>query len=85
MPIAIKRALISVSDKAGVVELARALVAHGYTLLSTGGTASALRAARLSVLEVAAVAGQGAVRRAAREVPHPDRPSRGGRNRLHRR
>jgi phosphoribosylaminoimidazolecarboxamide formyltransferase / IMP cyclohydrolase len=48
-------ALISVSDKVGVVELASALVAHGYTLLSTGGTASALRAAGLTVLEVAAV------------------------------
>ena len=48
----ITRALLSVSDKTGLVELARALVAHGAALLSTGGTAIALRAAGLAVTDV---------------------------------
>jgi phosphoribosylaminoimidazolecarboxamide formyltransferase / IMP cyclohydrolase len=41
----IQRALISVSDKTGLVDFARRLHAHGVELLSTGGTAHALRAA----------------------------------------
>ncbi len=49
----VRRALISVSDKAGVVELARALVARGVEILSTGGTARLLREAALPVREVA--------------------------------
>ncbi|MGA8816564.1 MAG: hypothetical protein WB624_04685, partial [Xanthobacteraceae bacterium] len=36
------RALISVSDKAGIAEFARALAAHGIELVSTGGTRKAL-------------------------------------------
>ncbi len=46
-------ALISVSDKTGVVDLARALAAMGATILSTGGTARLLAGAGLSVTEVA--------------------------------
>ncbi|HEY8514490.1 MAG TPA: bifunctional phosphoribosylaminoimidazolecarboxamide formyltransferase/IMP cyclohydrolase [Candidatus Binatia bacterium] len=49
---AIKRALLSVSDKTGLVELARGLAAHGVELLSTGGTAKAIRDAGLPVKEV---------------------------------
>lgn len=49
----IKQALISVSDKAGIVEFARGLCAFGVTLLSTGGTAKLLRDAGLAVIEVA--------------------------------
>ena len=49
----IKQALISVSDKRGVVEFARALQAMGYRLLSTGGTARLLAEAGLAVTEVA--------------------------------
>jgi phosphoribosylaminoimidazolecarboxamide formyltransferase/IMP cyclohydrolase len=49
----IRRALISVSDKAGMVDLARALVAHGAEVLSTGGSARALREAGVPVKEVA--------------------------------
>ena len=49
----VRRALISVSDKAGVVELARALSARGVELLSTGGTAKLLVGAGLQVIEVA--------------------------------
>ena len=48
----ITRALISVSDKQGLVELARALVAHGAEILSTGGSAAALRQAGIPVKEV---------------------------------
>jgi len=49
----IKQALISVSDKAGVVEFARGLAGFGVALLSTGGTAKLLREAGLKVTEVA--------------------------------
>jgi phosphoribosylaminoimidazolecarboxamide formyltransferase/IMP cyclohydrolase len=48
----IRRALISVSDKTGLVRLAEALVAHGAEILSTGGSARALREAGISVREV---------------------------------
>src|ERR1700693_1027786 len=47
------RALISVSDKAGIVAFARALAAGGVEILSTGGPARALREAGLAVKEVA--------------------------------
>jgi phosphoribosylaminoimidazolecarboxamide formyltransferase/IMP cyclohydrolase len=49
----IKRALLSVSDKTGLLDLARGLAAHGVELLSTGGTAKAIRDAGLTVIEVA--------------------------------
>ena len=48
----IRRALISVSDKTGLVDFARALVAGGVEILSTGGTARALREAGVAVTEV---------------------------------
>src|SRR5215470_11956338 len=48
----IERALISVSDKEGLVELGRALAQHNIEILSTGGSAKALREAGLSVVEV---------------------------------
>lgn len=48
----IQRALISVSDKAGVVDFAKALAERGVELLSTGGTARTLREAGLTVLDV---------------------------------
>jgi phosphoribosylaminoimidazolecarboxamide formyltransferase/IMP cyclohydrolase len=51
------RALISVSDKSGVVELARALAGCGIELISTGGTGKALRDAGLIVLEVGDLTG----------------------------
>jgi phosphoribosylaminoimidazolecarboxamide formyltransferase/IMP cyclohydrolase len=50
-----RRALLSVSDKAGLVPFARGLVKHGYALVSTGGTAKVLADAGLVVTEVAAV------------------------------
>ncbi len=48
----IKRALLSVSDKAGLADFARALAVHGVELLSTGGTAKLLRDAGLAVIDV---------------------------------
>ncbi len=49
----IKQALISVSDKTGILEFARGLAGFGVALLSTGGTAKMLRDAGLKVTEVA--------------------------------
>jgi phosphoribosylaminoimidazolecarboxamide formyltransferase / IMP cyclohydrolase len=51
----ITRALLSVSDKTGLVEFARCLSAHGVELISTGGTAKALREAGLKVIDVAEI------------------------------
>ena len=48
----IRRALISVSDKSGLVDFARALAAHGVEILSTGGSAKTLREAGIPVKEV---------------------------------
>ncbi|HXZ60183.1 MAG TPA: bifunctional phosphoribosylaminoimidazolecarboxamide formyltransferase/IMP cyclohydrolase [Steroidobacteraceae bacterium] len=53
----VRRALLSVSDKTGLVELARALELRGIEILSTGGTARLLGAAGVSVREVAAYTG----------------------------
>lgn len=52
-----KRALLSVTDKTGVADFARGLVALGFQLLSTGGTARELRQAGLAVTDVAEVTG----------------------------
>ncbi len=51
-PVRITRALLSVSDKTGLVDFARALAVRGVHLLSTGGTAKALREAGLAVTDV---------------------------------
>ena len=53
----IGRALISVSDKTGLLDLARTLAGYGVELISTGGTAGMLRAAGLAVRDVADVTG----------------------------
>ena len=53
----IRRALISVSDKEGLVERAKRLVAHGVDLVSTGGTARTLKEAGLAVKDVADLTG----------------------------
>ena len=53
----LKRALISVSDKTGLLELGRALADRGVELLSTGGSAKALREAGLVVIDVASLTG----------------------------
>ena len=53
----IQRALLSVSDKTGLVTLAQALVAFGVDLISTGGTAKTLREAGLTVTDLSAFTG----------------------------
>jgi phosphoribosylaminoimidazolecarboxamide formyltransferase/IMP cyclohydrolase len=53
----IRRALLSVSDKAGLIDFARGLAKHGVVLLSTGGTGKALRDAGLAVTDVSDVTG----------------------------
>jgi phosphoribosylaminoimidazolecarboxamide formyltransferase / IMP cyclohydrolase len=55
--VTIKRALLSVSDKSGLVELATALAGHGVELVSTGGTAKALRDAGLVVRDISDLTG----------------------------
>jgi phosphoribosylaminoimidazolecarboxamide formyltransferase/IMP cyclohydrolase len=53
----IQRALLSVSDKTGLVDLAKTLVAAGVELISTGGTAKAIRDAGLPVKDISAHTG----------------------------
>ena len=53
----IQRALLSVSDKSGLVPLAQVLVEAGVELISTGGTAKALREQGLSVMDLSAYTG----------------------------
>ena len=57
MLVTIRRALLSVSDKTGLVDFARALVARKVEILSTGGTARALTDAGIPVIEVSAYTG----------------------------
>ncbi len=52
-----RRALLSVSDKTGIVDLARELAALGFALVSTGGTARAIAGAGLAVTEVSSLTG----------------------------
>src|SRR3977135_3332981 len=54
-PRRVTRALLSVSDKAGLIEFARALAGHGVELVSTGGTARTLTGADLAVRDVSAL------------------------------
>ncbi|WP_066559642.1 bifunctional phosphoribosylaminoimidazolecarboxamide formyltransferase/IMP cyclohydrolase [Croceicoccus bisphenolivorans] len=56
-PITVRRALLSVSDKTGLVELGKALAARGVELVSTGGTSKALRDAGLAVKDVSDITG----------------------------
>ena len=53
----IKRALLSVSDKAGLIDLGQALARHGVELVSTGGTAKSLRDAGLEVRDISDLTG----------------------------
>src|SRR3978361_2426188 len=56
-PRRVTRALLSVSDKSGLIEFARALSGHGVDLVSTGGTAKASAAAGLKVRDVSELTG----------------------------
>ncbi|MBN8831908.1 MAG: bifunctional phosphoribosylaminoimidazolecarboxamide formyltransferase/IMP cyclohydrolase [Sphingomonadales bacterium] len=55
--VTIRRALLSVSDKSGLAELGAALARHGVELVSTGGTAKALREAGLAVRDISDLTG----------------------------
>ena len=52
-----KRALVSVSDKAGIVDFCKGLVANGFEIISTGGTAKALKDAGLEVIGISDITG----------------------------
>ena len=52
-----KRALISVSDKTGIVELAKEIVNCGYEIISTGGTAVTLKNAGIDVIGISDITG----------------------------
>ncbi|NEW98424.1 bifunctional phosphoribosylaminoimidazolecarboxamide formyltransferase/IMP cyclohydrolase [Rhodopseudomonas sp. BR0G17] len=56
-PRRVTRALLSVSDKTGLIDFAKALVGHGVELVSTGGTAKAIAAAGLPVKDVSDLTG----------------------------
>src|SRR3984893_13841997 len=56
-PRRVTRALLSVSDKSGLIEFARALASHGIDLVSTGGTAKAIAAAGLRVRDISELTG----------------------------
>lgn len=66
-----RQALLSVSDKAGIEELARALAELGFELLSTGGTARALREAGLAVRDVSEITGTPEVMHGRVKTLHP--------------
>ncbi len=53
----VRRALLSVTDKSGLVEFAGKLAGHGVELVSTGGTARALREANLPVHDISELTG----------------------------
>ena len=67
----IERALISVSDKTGIAELAKGLAEAGVEILSTGGTAEAIRAAGVEVVDVAAFTGSPEVMDGRVKTLHP--------------
>ncbi|MBK5220630.1 MAG: bifunctional phosphoribosylaminoimidazolecarboxamide formyltransferase/IMP cyclohydrolase [Thermoleophilia bacterium] len=69
--IRVRRALISVSDKTGVADFAKSLTALGVEILSTGGTASALREAGIEVTDVSEFTGQAEILDGRVKTLHP--------------
>jgi phosphoribosylaminoimidazolecarboxamide formyltransferase/IMP cyclohydrolase len=67
----IARALVSVSDKKGVVELCQALVARSVNVVSTGGTAKALRDAGVPVMDVSELTGSPEIMDGRVKTLHP--------------
>lgn len=67
----IERALVSVSDKRGIIELCKKLAQHGIEILSTGGTANALRGAGIPVVDVADYTGSPEVMDGRVKTLHP--------------
>lgn len=72
MPNRIKQALLSVSDKTGLADFAAGLAKAGVTLLSTGGTAAALRDAGLEVVDVSEVTGFPEIMNGRVKTLHPN-------------
>jgi phosphoribosylaminoimidazolecarboxamide formyltransferase/IMP cyclohydrolase len=66
-----RRALLSVSDKTGIAELGRGLVERGFELVSTGGTARALREAGLEVAGISEVTGHPEIMDGRVKTLHP--------------
>jgi len=69
--VSVKRALVSVSDKAGLVPFVRRLAAAGVEVLSTGGTASALREAGVAVTAVESYTGHPEIMDGRVKTLHP--------------
>ncbi len=67
----IRRALLSVSDKTGILEFAKALHAQGVELLSTGGTAKLLADAGIAVTEVSDYTGHPEIMDGRVKTLHP--------------
>ncbi len=70
-PVRVRRALVSVSDKTGVVDFARGLASQGVEILSTGGTASAIREAGIEVTDVSEFTGQAEILDGRVKTLHP--------------
>jgi phosphoribosylaminoimidazolecarboxamide formyltransferase/IMP cyclohydrolase len=66
-----KYALLSVTDKTGILDLAKGLLDHGYSLLSTGGTSALLKSKGLSVLDVSEFTGFSEVLEGRVKTLHP--------------
>ncbi|MCA9352464.1 IMP cyclohydrolase [Patescibacteria group bacterium] len=66
-----KAALISVTDKTGIVPLAQVLVKHGIVIVSTGGTAKVLREGGIDVIDVADITGFPSVMDGRLKTLHP--------------
>lgn len=67
-----RRALISVTDKSGIVELARALTQANYEVIATSGTVKELRSAGIDVREVSEITGVGEVAGGRVKTLHPE-------------
>jgi phosphoribosylaminoimidazolecarboxamide formyltransferase/IMP cyclohydrolase len=67
----IQRAIVSVTDKAGVVDFCRVLVQYGVEILSTGGTSKVLREAEIPVVDVAEFTGSPEILDGRLKTLHP--------------
>src|ERR687889_2476837 len=70
-PVRVRRALVSVSDKTGAADFARGLADLGVEILSTGGTAAAIREAGVEVADVSDFTGSGEILDGRVKTLHP--------------
>ena len=70
-PVKVRRALVSVSDKTGLADFAKGLAELGVEILSTGGTAQALRDAGITVIDVSEFTGQREIMNGRVKSLHP--------------